>query len=215
MLWDLNEAKHLYSLEAGDVVNALVFSPNRYWLCAATASCIKIFDLESKCVGSRSRNSAVTLMFVIFSGRLSTSSSQSVPTPARSKSQYVCQLPGQRTARRYLAVSPMTLFVSGALSRSCFVGPVVYYMACCTLKIDRCCIHVLRLSWCSKCTTRRFRVRPVRATLCVTFTPANATDATKRPCFHCFAKVTNTLLACVLVHPAEVYDDGTSGNVDL
>lgn len=50
MLWDLNEGKHLYSLEAGDVVNALVFSPNRYWLCAATASCIKIFDLESKCV---------------------------------------------------------------------------------------------------------------------------------------------------------------------
>lgn len=50
MLWDLNEAKHLYSLEAGDIVNALVFSPNRYWLCAATASCIKIFDLESKSI---------------------------------------------------------------------------------------------------------------------------------------------------------------------
>lgn len=50
MLWDLNEGKHLYSLEAGDIVNALVFSPNRYWLCAATATCIKIFDLESKCV---------------------------------------------------------------------------------------------------------------------------------------------------------------------
>jgi guanine nucleotide-binding protein subunit beta-2-like 1 protein len=50
MLWDLNEGKHLYSLEAGDVVNALVFSPNRYWLCAATASCVKIFDLESKSV---------------------------------------------------------------------------------------------------------------------------------------------------------------------
>jgi guanine nucleotide-binding protein subunit beta-2-like 1 protein len=48
MLWDLNDGKHLYSLEAGDVVNALVFSPNRYWLCAATASSIKIFDLESK-----------------------------------------------------------------------------------------------------------------------------------------------------------------------
>ena len=30
--------------------NALVFSPNRYWLCAATASCVKIFDLESKSV---------------------------------------------------------------------------------------------------------------------------------------------------------------------
>jgi len=25
-----------------------VFSPNRYWLCAATASTIKIWDLESK-----------------------------------------------------------------------------------------------------------------------------------------------------------------------
>lgn len=41
MLWELSDGKHLYSLEAGDVVNALVFSPNRYWLCAATASCIK------------------------------------------------------------------------------------------------------------------------------------------------------------------------------
>lgn len=50
MLWDLNDGKHLYSLEAGDIVNALVFSPNRYWLCAATASSIKIFDLESKSV---------------------------------------------------------------------------------------------------------------------------------------------------------------------
>jgi len=48
MLWDLNEGKHLYSLEAGDVIHALVFSPNRYWLCAATSSCIKIWDLESK-----------------------------------------------------------------------------------------------------------------------------------------------------------------------
>lgn len=53
MLWDLNDGKHLYSLEAGDVVNALVFSPNRYWLCAATASCVKIFDLESKYVSCR------------------------------------------------------------------------------------------------------------------------------------------------------------------
>lgn len=50
MLWDLNEGKHLYSLEAGDIVNALVFSPNRYWLCAATAAGIKIFDLESKSI---------------------------------------------------------------------------------------------------------------------------------------------------------------------
>ncbi|KAI9710601.1 MAG: cross-pathway control WD-repeat protein cpc2 [Chrysothrix sp. TS-e1954] len=48
MLWDLNESKHLYSLTAGDEIHALVFSPNRYWLCAATASNIIIFDLEKK-----------------------------------------------------------------------------------------------------------------------------------------------------------------------
>ncbi|KAF2862931.1 guanine nucleotide-binding protein subunit beta-like protein [Piedraia hortae CBS 480.64] len=48
MLWDLNESKHLYSLNAGDEIHALVFSPNRYWLCAATSSSIVIFDLEKK-----------------------------------------------------------------------------------------------------------------------------------------------------------------------
>ncbi|KAA8649868.1 40S ribosomal RACK1 domain-containing protein [Aspergillus tanneri] len=48
MLWDLNESKHLYSLHAGDEIHALVFSPNRYWLCAATTSSITIFDLEKK-----------------------------------------------------------------------------------------------------------------------------------------------------------------------
>jgi guanine nucleotide-binding protein subunit beta-2-like 1 protein len=49
-LWDLNEGKHLYSLDAGSIINALVFSPNRYWLCAATDQCIKIWDLESKSI---------------------------------------------------------------------------------------------------------------------------------------------------------------------
>jgi guanine nucleotide-binding protein subunit beta-2-like 1 protein len=48
MLWDLNEGRHLSSLDAGDIIHALVFSPIRYWLCAATASVIKIWDLESK-----------------------------------------------------------------------------------------------------------------------------------------------------------------------
>ena len=59
MLWDLNEGKHLYSLEAGDVIHALTFSPNRYWLCAAiggggsvTPASVKIWDLESKMVVS-------------------------------------------------------------------------------------------------------------------------------------------------------------------
>jgi len=48
MLWDLNDRKHLYSLDAGDIVHALVFSPNRYWLCAGAGPSIKIWDLESK-----------------------------------------------------------------------------------------------------------------------------------------------------------------------
>jgi len=50
MLWDLSEGKRLYSLDAGDIIHALVFSPNRYWLCAATQTSIKIWDLESKSV---------------------------------------------------------------------------------------------------------------------------------------------------------------------
>lgn len=50
VLWDLNDGKRLYSLEAGDIIHSLVFSPNRYWLCAATESGIKIWDLESKVV---------------------------------------------------------------------------------------------------------------------------------------------------------------------
>jgi len=50
MLWDLNEGKRLYSLDAGEIIHSLVFSPNRYWLCAATDECVKIWDLESKIV---------------------------------------------------------------------------------------------------------------------------------------------------------------------
>jgi guanine nucleotide-binding protein subunit beta-2-like 1 protein len=48
MLWDLTEGKQLYKLEAGDIIHSLVFSPNRYWLVAATTTSIKIWDLESK-----------------------------------------------------------------------------------------------------------------------------------------------------------------------
>lgn len=43
MLWDLNDEKHLYTLEHKGIVNALCFSPNRYWLCAATGPSIKIW----------------------------------------------------------------------------------------------------------------------------------------------------------------------------
>lgn len=47
MLWDLAEGKRLYSLDAGDIIHALCFSPNRYWLCAATQSCIKVGRLSA------------------------------------------------------------------------------------------------------------------------------------------------------------------------
>merc|ERR1712013_448137 len=48
MLWDLNDGKHLYTLDNTDTINALTFSPNRYWLCSATGPTIKVWDLESK-----------------------------------------------------------------------------------------------------------------------------------------------------------------------
>lgn len=50
LLWDLAEGKRLYSLDAGAIIHALCFSPNRYWLCAATEQSIKIWDLESKSI---------------------------------------------------------------------------------------------------------------------------------------------------------------------
>lgn len=57
MLWDLNEGKHLYTLDSGDIINALCFSPNRYWLCAATGPSIKIWvSLGDKCLLMRMGN---------------------------------------------------------------------------------------------------------------------------------------------------------------
>jgi len=50
MLWDLNEGKHLSSLEGTEIIHSLVFSPNRYWLCAATSAGIRIWNLEHKTV---------------------------------------------------------------------------------------------------------------------------------------------------------------------
>ncbi|KAL5726678.1 Guanine nucleotide-binding protein subunit beta [Ranunculus cassubicifolius] len=50
LLWDLAEGKKLYALDAGAIIHALCFSPNRYWLCAATELSVKIWDLESKIV---------------------------------------------------------------------------------------------------------------------------------------------------------------------
>ena len=49
-LWDLGENSNnpLHQLDGGEEVSTLVFSPNRYWLCAASGPCIKIWDLEHK-----------------------------------------------------------------------------------------------------------------------------------------------------------------------
>lgn len=48
ILWDLNTYKTLYTLNANSEVHALAFSPNRYWLAAATTSGIKIFKLQER-----------------------------------------------------------------------------------------------------------------------------------------------------------------------
>jgi len=50
MLWDVNDGKHLYSLDASAPISSLIFSPKNYWLCAATDTSIKIWDLENKSV---------------------------------------------------------------------------------------------------------------------------------------------------------------------
>nr|QIE08071.1 receptor for activated C kinase 1 [Sinonovacula constricta] len=60
MLWDLNEGKHLYTLDGGGPINALCFSPNRYWLCAATGPSIKIWDLEGKVVVDELRQEVIS-----------------------------------------------------------------------------------------------------------------------------------------------------------
>lgn len=59
MLWDLNEGKHLYTLDSGDTINALCFSPNRYWLCAATGPSIKIWVKDLILIISLSVNGAL------------------------------------------------------------------------------------------------------------------------------------------------------------
>jgi len=47
-LWDLQKGEKLYVLsDICETIHALTFSPNRYWLCVATESKIKIWDLES------------------------------------------------------------------------------------------------------------------------------------------------------------------------
>merc|ERR1719258_178725 len=58
MLWDVNDGKHLYSLDAGGTINALSFSPKNYWLVAATDTSIKVWDLENKNILDELQSSA-------------------------------------------------------------------------------------------------------------------------------------------------------------
>ena len=61
MLWDLNEGKHLYTLDAGEIIESLTFSPKRYWLCAAAGPFVKIWDLESKTLVEELRPEVVSV----------------------------------------------------------------------------------------------------------------------------------------------------------
>lgn len=55
-IWDLKEGKSLYKLDAGCEVYQVVFNPTKYWLCAATAEGVKVFDLEKKaCIAELTR----------------------------------------------------------------------------------------------------------------------------------------------------------------
>jgi len=84
MLWDLNEGKHLYTLDGGDIINALCFSPNRYWLCAATGPSIKIWvghRLVLSSLLSRPGSSRRFRSFWVMLGLGSPSWSRSSPWP--------------------------------------------------------------------------------------------------------------------------------------
>ena len=71
MLWDLNEGKHLYTLHAQLPINALVFSPNRYWLCAATGSTVKIWVSSGEISPPSISPSVARVIECVFGGQLS------------------------------------------------------------------------------------------------------------------------------------------------
>jgi len=50
MMWNLNERSHMFSLNAVSTINALEFSPHKYWLAVGTDDRIRIFDLDTQSV---------------------------------------------------------------------------------------------------------------------------------------------------------------------
>merc|ERR1712100_62153 len=114
MLWDLNEGKHLYSLPADDIIHALVFSPSRYWLCAATQSGIKIWDLGRRPLLTRSTPTP--------SRRLNSS-----PLPmARSRFRHASPCAGHATASSCTLVTPTATSVCGASAPPAGKGVLPY-----------------------------------------------------------------------------------------
>jgi len=50
MMWNLTEGSHMFSLNAVSTINALEFSPHKYWLAVGTDDRIRIFDLDTQSV---------------------------------------------------------------------------------------------------------------------------------------------------------------------
>ena len=60
MLWDLNEGKHLYSLEANAIIHAMVFSPNRvsprrHPSASGAAAASLLPPLSGRCIAATAR----------------------------------------------------------------------------------------------------------------------------------------------------------------
>ena len=49
-LWDLGAGAHLLDLRCDEMISALAFSPRRYWVCAATETSIRVWDMETKTI---------------------------------------------------------------------------------------------------------------------------------------------------------------------
>merc|ERR1712032_1279750 len=75
------------------IIHALVFSPNRYWLCAATSSAVKVWDLETK--------------------ELVETLEVPVDTSGKGGNQYCISLAGARTDPTYTRATPTTSFACG------------------------------------------------------------------------------------------------------